>query len=308
MRPRNFGYSLSSTRMIVAIANWFGLIVAVGLAASVVYFTFINPTSLFDLDGNVLLNDDYLLYAAAILFSGVSLASHAFIINFNRKVDDITFLNNRYILILFSLSIGGVFTPLILMRLPNTSVSSSITPRIAISQGFGVISLAAGIPTLAFLGPIINWTNMFSGDALEVMISAFAIITMVLIAWGIINLSLFSGNNVKERYETSGARGLMVFVSTINLIFGTITLIFIIIETILTIISLIGSLFQRRGNIFSTMLNSMMVSMMIGVRLLVLFTAWNCIKGIWAKENFTYARYEKLAQKEQEYAAEANNV
>ena len=306
MRPRAFGYSLSTTRMIVALANWVGLVGAVVLAAVVVYFTFINPSSLFDLNGDVLLNDDYLLYSAAILFSGMSLASHAFIINFNRKVDDITFLNNRYILILFSLSIGGVWTPFILMRLPNTNISSSITPRIAISQGFGAVCLAAGIPTLAFLGPVINWTNMFSGDALEVMISALVIISMVLIAWGIINVSLFSGNNVKERYETSGARGLMVFVSTINLIFGTITLIFIIIETILTIINLIGSLFQRRSNIFSAVLNSMMISMMIGVRILILFTAWKSIKGIWAKENFTYTRYEKLAQTEQEYAIEAN--
>lgn len=296
-------YNIGTTKLIVSILNWFGLIVSALGVASVLYILANGDDySLTQNFSGALTAADKLFYTIILFGSCMSVASCAFIIYFTKVTDDETFVNNRYILILFSLSVSGVLTPFILTRLPNEDVRSSIVPRVSISQGYGVVFAFTGLITFAYLATITKWGSMFNNiDKTQTYTSIFTIVTLVVLIWGVINLGLFSGKGATERLEKSGARVLMLIVSTINLVLGTITLVWIIIISVLNIISAIGSLFERGRGAFASILNGLRVALTISLQVFIIYTAWNCIKGIWSNENFAYNRSENLARRQEEY-------
>ncbi|ARU91203.1 hypothetical protein SCLARK_00509 [Spiroplasma clarkii] len=208
---------------------------------------------------------------------------------------------------MFSLSVGGIFTPIILTRLPNVDVKSTIMPRVSISQGYAAVLTSSGLLALTYLlaTQAVQWNAMFNGDEYVTLTSAMAILAIVAISWGLINSMMFLGKDVEKRFE-SGMRVPMLIVSTINLILGTITLVWIIFMSILNILAAISEMFNRNNGFLGTLLNSMYLGLRIALQMFIIYTAWHCIIGIWKNENFEYKRNENLASKQEQYAASTN--
>ncbi|QEH62198.1 hypothetical protein SCHIN_v1c10050 [Spiroplasma chinense] len=295
-------WEIQRVKFWVVFANIVGLIIA-SIAAVILFYTFVQATTI-GIEGvtNTVWS---LIFAISAFAIAANIAACSFIINFTKKSDDATFSNNRYILVLFSLSSGGIFTPFILMRMPNVDVRTSINPKIVVSKGYGIIALSSAIVGFAtftiFNAATSNLSNLGSleGTQSTALITSMAIFGVFLF-WGILNCALFIGKTVDETStEVSGFRN---FIAIINFVIATITLIWIIINSISTIISAISDTFNRRSGFLSTMFNSMLLGLRIAMQMFIIYTAWHCIKGIWSKKGeFEYGQYQRLSDKQAEY-------
>ncbi|AHI53205.1 hypothetical protein [Spiroplasma culicicola] len=291
---------IGRVKTMASLFNWFGLIASVFLAAFLI-FAFSSPDWLNLKDQKF----EFALWSSVTMFfATMSIAFQAYIIHFIKTSDDVTFINNRYILVLFSLSVGGLFTPFILMSLPNINVKSSVTPKISISRGYGISAASsAGVAMLTFASVLTDgngWDTLAANSTANIIL--WSVLGTILF-WGLINIILFVGKNALVRYENSnGSRAIMNFIAFFNLIFATIVLIWILIWSVLTILNAIASLFDRQRGFFSSLFNFMYVSMIITRQLFIMYTAWHCIKGIWAKQGeFEYNAYSKLSEKENSF-------
>ncbi len=291
-------YNISGLRTLTVIANIFGIIGAVLGCGVLVYYMRLGWQN--EMSAVIAAA----LYALIALVLVTNIVFCSIIINFVRTTDDITFINNRYILILFSLTAGGLITPYILMKLPNIDIKSTITPRIFISRGYGISALiAGGAALIVFLTQlsIKSGFNIIQENQQNQIIGYTTIgISALILFWGVLNTSLFMGTVAIEKYEQKGfRRGFMNFVSTMNLIFATVTLIYIILASIINIISAIGSLFDRNRGIFASLFNTAYVALTIMMQAFVIFTAFKTIKGIWNSQGVVeYNNYSKLAEKQ----------
>ncbi|QBQ08034.1 hypothetical protein SGLAD_v1c08350 [Spiroplasma gladiatoris] len=248
-----------------------------------------------------------IIFASLVVFFGsLTIGFSIYIIVFASRTDDETFANNRFILMLFSLSVGGLLTPYLLMKLPNTNVTTTIQPRVAISKGYGTSFFASGLATLATFFAL----TLTSETGLEAALTGtnkYAYIAIVAVSgvaflWGLINVITFFGKQVDENFEKEGnTHNWMMVISTINLIIGTITLIWIIINSVLSIIAAIMDLFDRRRGFLMAILNGALIALRIAMYCFIIYTASQCIKGIWSKKGYTYGNYQNLTSRQQEF-------
>ncbi|AKX33836.1 hypothetical protein SLITO_v1c01710 [Spiroplasma litorale] len=301
------GRSIGSLRFFLFLANIFGLIVAaIGLGALIYVAQSIFRNGITSNEQLQLLADGLDPQYIPVLFAflGYLAVGNVFycsyIINFLRKSDDDTLINNRWILALFSLSVGGILTPMILAQMPNTEVRSTIDPKFTISKGYGINAILVSVTGISFY-LIFNKAMNMSMD-LESVTNQVVYIVFILIAfWGIINCSLFAGPGAKAIWDKRGAGyKLMNFVAIINIIYATIILIIQIILSILSIISIISDLFDRKSG--AGFLNALLAPLRIAMQLFIIFTIWQTIKGIWSKSgSFEYGVYTNLSEKQKNY-------
>ncbi|AOG60736.1 hypothetical protein SHELI_v1c07870 [Spiroplasma helicoides] len=299
--------SIHSTKVFAIIAHAFGILVTVFLLG----YMLVNIRDLKNYNNMIdLTNISLNTVITLIVFFGVmGIISSAYVIYFSAKSDDDTFVNNRYILMLFSLSVGGIITPFLLMRLPNSDVQTSINPRISISRGYGACFLGSGLAAIAcylFTYSTLNGDlNLFDTDETSKKATIIILtVSAVCIIWGLANIATFVGNDVRTKFDKEGSatRGFMLFLSTVNLIIATITLVWIIISSILTIISIITDMFERRRGLLGSIFNGMIATLRIALQMFIIYTAIQCIKGIWSRNGqFTYGQYQNLANKQKQY-------
>ncbi|AUB31962.1 hypothetical protein [Spiroplasma floricola] len=295
----------SSIRTLLFIANVFGLII--GLIGFGVFIYAMTRVGLMDpkATGDISKTSPYVpLIFSVVTFAFVTNTFFClYIINFLKKADDITLLNNRYIIALFSISIGGIFTPFVLAQMQNIPVESTISPKFTISKGYGGNSLVAGFSALiVYFGFSLLWykQNIFaSGLADIILVSVLAVVLF----WGVLNCLVFATPGALATWnKKETAYKFMNFIAVINLIVATIILIMQLIQSILSIISIFADMFDRKRGFLGTIFNSMYAAYRIAIQLFIIYTINKIIKGIWAKgDQVQYNDYSKLAEKQREY-------
>ncbi|ASP27942.1 hypothetical protein SCORR_v1c01670 [Spiroplasma corruscae] len=300
------GRSMGSIRFMLVIANIFGIIAGVFGIGALIYLlqmTFKQGVSSEDLK-NIFDNIDAKYIPILFGFIGfVSIGNIyycAFLINFIRKSDDDTLINNRWILAVFSLSVGGVFTPIVLAQMPNVNVKSTISPKFTISKGYGFNALIAPLGGLAFYLLFTKAINL--GYELNQISIIFYSVIGLMMFWGVLNIMLFALPNSKEAWNKKGSQyTFMNLVATINMIYATIILMIQIIISIWSIITIISDLVGRRGNSMS-FINALLAPLRIAMQLFIIFTIIKTIKGLWAKsDSFEYGVYTNLSEKQRNY-------
>ncbi|AGR41537.1 hypothetical protein [Spiroplasma taiwanense] len=294
------GKSLGTLRFLLILGNGFGLIVAIVGLISMLNFTFSEP--IWFISNGTLTTQQWAGIFALISFILVGNIYYcSFIIHFVRTSDDATLINNRWIIALFSLSVGGFMTPYVLSQMPNIGVKSTIDPKFTISKGYGGNALIAGSLTIGLYFLMLNALKLpVQFDLVsQIVWIAFGII----ILWGAINLMLFATPNAKTTWENKkGIYGLMNFIAVINTIYATFILLIQIILSILSIISIIAEMFDRRNGFFGAILTSMYGAMRIAMQLFIIYTINKTIKGLWSKQGeFEYGVYSNLAEKQRQY-------
>ncbi|QHX36933.1 hypothetical protein [Spiroplasma sp. BIUS-1] len=295
----------SSIRTLLMIGNVFGLI-----SGLILLFVFVYWMS----RAGVLVKDPTpemqelagympLIFSAVAFFSITNVFFCCYIINFLRKADDITLLNNRYIIALFSISIGGLFTPFVLAQMQNIQVQSTISPKFTISKGYGGNALVSGFAALAvYFGFSLNGfgQGVFGNGAADMAVVA---IFGVILFWGVLNCLIFAMPSSQESWDKKGAAyKFMNFIATINLIIATFTLVLQLISAVLSIISIFADMFDRRRGFLGSLFNSMFAAYRIAMQLFIIYTINRIIKGIWAKgDQIYYQDYSKLAERQKEY-------
>ncbi|QGS52248.1 hypothetical protein [Spiroplasma tabanidicola] len=287
--------SISGVKTWTIVSAIFGIIVSlIGMGEALYYYKKLN------LDPQI----ELIIVTLIVFACALSVSFSSYIVYFAMTSDEDTFSNNRYILMLFSLSVGGLITPYLLMKLPNTNVQTTITPRVSISRGYGYSFLATGLVTLlTFIGLYAKNSGISSimdGDFKTYNILIVAI-SGAMIFWGLLNVATFSAKSTEGTFEKKGAAYTwMMILSTINLIIGTISLIWVIIASVLNIISLISDIFNRRDGLLA-IFTIPLILLRIAMQFFVIYTAANCMKSIWAPKGYTYGQYQKLASREEDY-------
>ncbi|AGR42403.1 hypothetical protein [Spiroplasma diminutum] len=300
----------SGLRLMLMIANIFGLVAGIFGGIAYIYYGFIvfrnDPSQI----NPEIFNYMPMLMSIAGFFIITNIFFCSFIINFLKKADDITLLNNRYIIALFSISIGGFFTPFVLAQMKNIPIQSTVSPKFTISKGYGGNSLVSGVIALGsyfwFSTVVFKSSNTVFTAGLADQI--FVGIVSLIIFWGALNCMLFATPNAKAAWDKkAGAYKFMNFIAIINLIFATFVLIMQLLSSILTIFSIIADLFDRRRGFLGTILNTTFATYRIAVQLFIIYTLNKIIKGLWSKgDQIHYQDYSKLAEKQREY--EMNNA
>ncbi len=293
----------SSMRMLLLIGNWFGLIV--GLLSAIVFAYYLaDPNFANQISGGdqTIINFVPMIVAVVGFAIITNIFFCSFIINFLRKADDITLLNNRYIIALFSISIGGLFTPFVLAQMQNIPIKSTVSPKFTISKGYGGNCLIAGTIALSlyFGYSLISAKQIFTAGLADQIVVG---ILSGIVLWGVLNCLLFATPNAKAAWDKKGiAYGFMNFIAIINLIFATIVLIWQLISAVLTIFSILGDLFNKKRGFFGALLSTTFAAYRIAIQLFIIYTINRIIKGIWAKgDTIEYQDYSRLAEKQREY-------
>ncbi|ALD66756.1 hypothetical protein [Spiroplasma cantharicola] len=293
----------SSLRVLLLIGNWFGLFV--GLLSAVVFgFYIADPNFANELsDGDETIKNLVPMIVSLVGFAIITnIFFCSFIINFLRKSDDITLLNNRYIIALFSISVGGLFTPFVLAQMQNIPIKSTVSPKFTISKGYGGNSLIAGSLALAlyFGYSLISTKQIFNAGLADQIVVG---ILSAIVCWGALNCLVFATPNSKAAWDKKGiAYKFMNFIAIINLIFATFVLIWQLIAAVLTIFSIFADLFNKKRGFFGALLSTTFAAYRIAIQLFIIYTINRIIKGIWAKgDTIEYQDYSRLAEKQREY-------
>ncbi|AUM62921.1 hypothetical protein [Spiroplasma monobiae] len=305
--------SISWIRTLLMIGNVFGLISGLFLF---IVFAFLMSSYVIADTGNEFGNlEPYvpLMFSLVSFFTITNIFFCSYIINFLRKADDITLLNNRYVIALFSISIGGLFTPFVLAQMPNIQVQSTISPKFTISKGYGGNSLVSGFAALVvyFGFSLFGTTNVNENSSIFTSgtpdIIAVSILSTILL-WGVINTLTFATPGAQVSWDNKGtAYKFMNFLAVINLIVATMTLILQLIAAVLSIISILSDMFDRRRGFLGALFNSMLAAYRIAIQLFIIYTINKIIKGLWQKgDKIYYQDYSRLAEKQREYDMNSN--
>ncbi|WP_339020600.1 hypothetical protein [Spiroplasma endosymbiont of Atherix ibis] len=296
----------SSIRKMLFLANIFGLIIGIiGFVAfiySMIKIGLMDPNATGDMKS--ITPYVTLIFSISTFFFITNTFFCCYIINFLRKADDITLLNNRYIIALFSISVGGLFTPFVLAQMQNIPVESTISPKFTISKGYGGNSLVSGFSALVvYFGFSLLWykgQSIFASGLVDIILVA---VLGVILFWGVLNCLIFATPGALGTWnKKESAYKFMNFIAVINLIIATITLILQLIQSIISIISIFADMFDRKRGFLGTIFNSIYAAYRISVQLFIIYTINKIIKGIWSKgDEIHYNDYSKLAEKQKEY-------
>ncbi|AKU79417.1 hypothetical protein [Spiroplasma turonicum] len=298
---------MSSIRTWLIIANIFGVISATFGIVVLIYIAQLflrqglSSSDLAMLTENIKPEYIPVLFSVMAFLACGNLYYCCYIINFVRKSDDDTLINNRWILAVFSLSVGGLFTPFVLAQMPNVEVKSSSDPKFTISKAYGVNALLAPIVGVSFYFIFLKGTGLSMGmsQTNQIVWIVFAVIGF----WGILNCALFAGPNAKNVWDKKGAGyKFMNLIAVINLVYATIILIIQIILSILTIISIIADLFNPKNKGIFGFFDALLAPLKIAMQLFIIYTIVKTIKGLWSKGNsFQYGVYTNLSEKQKNY-------
>ncbi|WP_338984763.1 hypothetical protein [Spiroplasma endosymbiont of Diplazon laetatorius] len=289
---------MSSIRRMLKWANYFGLFSGILLLLVFTYYMFDKSYTSWVYAP--------MLFAVVGFFSITNVFFCCYIINFLKKADDVTLLNNRYILALFSISIGGLFTPFVLAQMRNIPIESTISPKFTISKGYGGNSLVSGGLALVIYFALSQFSRkgaiFEAGLADQIVVIVFGAI----LAWGVLNCLLFATPNAKATWDKKGfGYFIMNFVAVINLIIATIGLILQLINSVLSIISIFADMFDRRRGFLGALFNATWAAYRIAMQLFIIYTINRIIKGIWSRaDKVQYQDYSRLAEKQRNFEAQ----
>lgn len=148
------GYSFGWTRLWIKISSWFGIIMMMILVIGwfYLYGKGVGKTSnQFNNDIVVYSYNSLIGLQGWLLIFLIWAAVKSFVCSFGllryAKLPDNEFVANKYQMAVLSLTIGGFFTPFILIRLPNVDVKTTQNARVTIVKYFGTSGAVAGILT-----------------------------------------------------------------------------------------------------------------------------------------------------------------
>ncbi|AHI54072.1 hypothetical protein SSABA_v1c06700 [Spiroplasma sabaudiense Ar-1343] len=217
------------------------------------------------------------------------------IIKFVKTKSDEDIIANRFILAVYSLTLGGFVTPFMLTKIPNVDSQSTLNPRNEIAKVYTVNYVVGGailIGSFFAFGASLN-ADFFSPTT-QLASSIFLGITGAGMLLGLIGGIFFWRKNSNEAYAKNG---FMKFIAGIFIVIVTVELLLKIVSAIITIIQAIADIFQSgRQNFLVSLLIWMQSMITIMYSFFLITICWATIKGIWSKEGVTMKEYAGLSK------------
>ncbi|AXK51362.1 hypothetical protein [Spiroplasma alleghenense] len=221
------------------------------------------------------------------------------IIKFVKTKSDEDIIANRFMLAVYSLTLGGFLTPWMLTKIPNVDSNSTLNPRNEIAKVYtknyvigGSIFIASYFAIAAALK-----VNVFATQDAQLASYIFLGITGAAIALGLVGGIFFWKKNSAEAYEKSG---FMKFIAGIFIFIVTLELILKIISAILTIIDAIADIARSNDRNFLMKFLIWMNSLItIMYSIFLIKICWATIKGIWSKNGVTMKEFAGLTNAEE---------
>ncbi|WP_342252497.1 hypothetical protein [Spiroplasma endosymbiont of Amphibalanus improvisus] len=292
---------LKGVKMMVRIAAGFGIIMM--LFVLIFYVNLLTGGSSWTNDGLLRFEtmDDLFSYRLAIILLLIwstvnTLICNTAVIMYSMK-DDATFIANKWTLAVLSISIGGMFTPFILIKLPNTPTSATKNARGTIVKVFGLSWAVSSIISIATIGGIYGSLSdqTFVGNQMNIFITLMTVFGVLALVNALSSSLFFLDYGNKQLAAGEKGNG---FVKAIAVVYTSIITVNLALQFLSSLFSMFSG-FNRGNNAFANFFNGMF---QLTRSLFMMFLIFQVIKGLWVDRGNqmkfdTYSKWNNNQQK-----------
>ncbi|WP_338971534.1 hypothetical protein [Spiroplasma endosymbiont of Panorpa germanica] len=221
------------------------------------------------------------------------------IIKFVKTKSDDDIIANRFMLAVYSLTLGGFLTPWMLTKIPNVESNSTLNPRNEIAKVYTKNYVIGGLILIGSyfaVGASLN-VSLFADNNSQLVSYIVLGIAGAATFLGLIGGIFYWKKNSAEAYEKNG---FMKFIAGIFIVIVTFELMIKIISAFLTIIQAIVDILNSNDrNFFMKLLIWMNSLITIMYSVFLIKICWATIKGIWSKDGVTMKEFAGLTNAEE---------
>ncbi len=236
-------------------------------------------------DVNQLFSTGIIFLIILIMFMLVkSIIFSSKLIMYMRKATDEEIENNKWLLALLSLSIGGFIIPFLFTRIRNTTSVGNQNAKVVLSKIYSTTGLVGSIFSFIAIAGSFYLINNHSSVVLsqlskEMMITSVSL-TLVILLFSAISMMVFFNKNIETSIKEKTSLG--QFATILSYIFLIAVTINLVLQIIISILKLFEILTEQRNRGMLGIFELILKGIMIISTLYLISIIVEIIRGLWA--------------------------